>query len=210
MRLPAQDIEATEERCKNDPSAENIRQALLKIEAEGEEGGWDAPPQLFGLECDTQVTVEPLLTLSDALLHALDWYHGNMGLALQHMARALVVAAKEFDLGVGDHIHGFVLRSEAFVNPRLNPGETMDPSLQEAFKEHRLHSHPERVEARIVVMMGRDGLFWLVLRERGEDPEVVAMMPEGDFQHFGNLGNALGRMIAAVVSNPVPVPERYS
>jgi hypothetical protein len=81
------------------------------------------------------------------------------------------------------------------------------PDFKEVRRTHTMHAHPDRREMRTILVAGRDGLLWSVVRLRGgTGPEVHAALPEsGGGIGGGGVPHALGRIVAAAVHNPFPI-----
>lgn len=83
--------------------------------------------------------------------------------------------------------------------------QSNDPLAKKLFLEHRLHEYEHRGEGRIVYCVGRDGILWVVRRERDGVPIALAYLPESDGGHAGSIVNGLSRLLNAMCSNPVPI-----
>lgn len=225
MYFTEEAIAATDERCLKEKLLDRTRAALLALEKEGHQAGWDsnlAIPHLFRIihhPIKHHIRVQPQKLMNRMLHDECEANGGNVGAGMQRIARSFEltremigntqVAAEEHARGYTlMKPYGYALRSEIWTTP-TQPEERADPTIAEACRTHRLHEHPARVEARMVMLLTRDGLLWMVLRKRREQPEVVMVMPEGDIEFVGGIGNALARMIAAETDNPmIPVPKR--
>lgn len=82
---------------------------------------------------------------------------------------------------------------------------TKDPVAKKLFLEHRLDEYEHREEDRIVYFIGRDGILWVVRRERDGVPLALAFLPDSERGHVGSIVNGLSRLLNAMVSNPVPI-----
>jgi hypothetical protein len=205
-----------------------IRTQLLLLETEGHDAGWDGPlagPRLFEM-CHhpdrPAVATRWAGPLQAALEQCCDALDGDVGAALLRIADVGEIASKfrrGGDYSRGAHVlhdlyqppqgmpdaqfHGWGLRSESWM---LRSGAA---DFDETSYAHKIHEHAERVEARTVWYVGRDGWLWMVNRIRGAEPQVVAIAPESTkISASGNLVHALARLTQAVASNPVPQRER--
>lgn len=225
-------VARTDELCAVDGRAARTRVLLHRLEVKGHKSGWDgdaALPEVFVVDYNPdsdQVVYRWAEPITGIVRDAMERNGGNVGAALQVVASSAerIRAGEQAphplappnpfagmpadqDLFGGNtpgwKFYGYGLRSEGWTTPR--GGVTRDSSLHQAAHERRLHEHPDRVEARVVWLAGRDGIAWHLVRRRGESPQCIAFRPESDLDFGGNIGNALGRMTNAAVGNPVPV-----
>lgn len=185
------------------PPEANIRRALSKMENDGHRKGWGRSPAVYRL---IQRSDEGYLTLSrDGRLTRM--LRGGAKRLRGDVSEALSVIATRAartdetsgamnllcGLGPDDRVYGFALRNE-------EPGKWWGSSGQ-------VSDVVNATEMRLVWMVTRDGSCWKVLRVRDQEPRVMAIAPDGDTATESSILNALGRLVAAVVNNPVPVPD---
>jgi len=78
--------------------------------------------------------------------------------------------------------------------------------------DHRLHTHPRRMESRQIHFFARDGWAWDVIRVRHTDTVklpryCIAHNPESDMQFGGVITVAMSRICNGIASNPVPIRQ---
>lgn len=212
------DTTRTDAMCAGDPKLAAIRDALLRVEAMANERGWDYDSNIGHL---LEVSSTPGLW-GQAELHiesAAAAFHDKMrelsdspGESLAVLASTMETASRRLrengttgDIPVtANHdatFYGWALLTETWMV--ITPSDAEQPT-------GGLAGHPDRIEARMIQLVGRDGLHWTVLRQRGEATATVVVNPpeSTSMDLCGRVPNALGRMTAAVVDNPVPIPVR--
>lgn len=223
--IPDDQVARTEEMCEREPLAARTRMALLRIEKAHHREGWDnTPPTLYRVEQDTRRDYVATYRsgITSTLLDLIPRAGGDTGEALAMLAggieavaqgvRSTVTAALTADLMAGERpghrFYGYALVHEGWQTPVMADMEGDELAhWQGAVERKEIHREAGRLEVRMVNLVARDGLQWLVTRVRRQPPvRVLAMRPEGDYQVAGLVGNSLGRMTRAVVCNPSPVP----
>lgn len=210
----------------SDPLADNLRTRLIKIEQQGHRAGWDshlAKPMLFSISTypGTTSVQHHWHDYLDTVLHTFHERTGDGSGALIRMAEIFEgLTHPHPDDGFADaravfneirkdanrarswRFHGFGIRYEAW-----KVGATPDDrdELIHAARNKRLNEHPQRRETRFVYFTGRDGLTWIVNRERGYQPAVYLQRPEARSGHFGAIPHALSRITNVLADNPVPI-----
>ena len=212
--FPTDMIEATDRLCAETPRYAAIRQVLLDLEADGHRAGWDHPvnaPTIFTFTRDRllgRVHAHPSPVVNLALRVGLIRGSGEPGEVLAHLAAAFDQAREEVGPTEvtdtpGVDFYGYAFRGEGWAV------DEPDDTAREAAQRHELYRHPGRVEIRQVYLAGRDGLSWWVLRRRGQDPQVLAALPESTTWNQGGLvPNALVRMTNARAQSHAPVPAQ--
>lgn len=224
----------TQQFCADQPPQQEIRTTLLRAEKQIHQNGWDAPPEMFFLQQNTK-TMRVRYTKLDTLSHLLVTLPGRSPDALQMIAefterlraqamassasplaetvppalRHLAFARPDQDLfkGVGPNwrFHGIGFAHEAWLRLRATPED------MELIKQHRLYTHPERIEIRQIYYTGRDGWNWQVLRLRRTPTKIVVprycvvLNNDNAPQIAGTVPHYLSRLCNAIVSNPVPI-----
>lgn len=213
--------------CAADPNLEAMRHLLLQVERDAHQRGWNKRSnitKLFEVKRDDDLlTLRMAGVLQTALDERIKAHDGNAGLAMLDIARAVERARQLVSTSGGaasalkdlhgtgtGTLYGWGLLSEVWLGYRK---EDWTPERKKAFDQamddRKLSKSPERIEARMIYMVGRDGYYWAVMRHRGEAPIAVVIKPESlKLELQGNIAHALGRMVNAIASNPVPVPAR--
>lgn len=110
----------------------------------------------------------------------------------------------------GFRFFGYGIRMEMWKVPWDRSEE-----VRAAAMARELHSRPDRVEFRMVAFVARDGLAWLVMRDRGSEPYTTAFAAsEADAHFVGGIAHNLSRLVAAAIDEPLPIisqdfPERF-
>lgn len=211
------------------------RRSMLKVERVANSHGWDQLPVLFRAEYRADpaaVVLIPSEGLTQCLGQAIervrevtgqpdvakamrvlgDFMEGTMA----PMWRDLMEVPRDRDIIDEGELPGFRFYGYAMTNEGwMRRLEDMSPEAEAEYIRRleagrRIEQDAERVEVRMLHMACRDGRLWSVKRERGGGPQVTMSVPEGDSGWAGQVVNALGRMVRAVVGNPVPVPEMAS
>lgn len=212
------DTTRTDAICAGDPKLAAIREALLRVEAIADEHGWDHDSSVGHL---LEVSSVPgLWGQADIRVEsAADEFHAKMrelsdspGESLAALANAMETRMRMLREGGATGnvqvtanpnatFYGWAFLTETWVV--ITPSETEEPAGS-------LADHPDRTEARMIELVGRDGLHWTVFRGRGEAAATVVVNPpeSTSMNLYGRVPNALGRMTAAVVDNPVPIPAQ--
>jgi hypothetical protein len=103
---------------------------------------------------------------------------------------------------------GYGIRAEVWA-AYTSPGKA-DEAKRYAYAG-RLHEYPQRQEFRYIWFITRTGDTWIVERRRSHLPVIVRLHPREETPHHlmgGNIFNALGRLVNAVVTEDVPVWNR--
>jgi hypothetical protein len=207
----------TQALCADDPWMEGVRQLLLRLEHNANIA------KLFEVSKSASgVGLRMADVLQEGFDFRIDQRGGNTGLALLDVACAAEFARRKlveegcdptrdlWEPELGTEVYGWGLLSESWmVDSRGGWTPEQRAAFEEAQAQRRLHEHPDRIEIRMIHLVCRDGNFWTVMRERGSQPVAVVQKPESlGLNVVGNIPHALGRIVDAIVNNPVPVPAR--
>lgn len=212
------DTTRTDAMCAGNPKLAAIRDALLRLEAMADERGWDNESNIghllevsdvLGPWGQTEIRIESAATVLRDKIRELSNSPGEALAALANSAEKTTRILRENgvtgDLPVTVNpdatLYGWAFLSETWMVITTPEAEASIGSLAD---------HPDRIEGRTIQLVGRDGLHWTVHRRRGETAAtVVVNPPESTIMDLqGRVPNALGRMTAAMVDNPVPIPTR--
>lgn len=210
----------TDNYCATNPQAANIRDMMFDLERRAHATGWDGPdsnPRVFAVAAHPNVPdVDSLWAdpLTEHLHTLTEQFNGNVGQALQALAadhedmrRKGAFPPDQDVLPPADNgwrFHGLGFRCEAWGTL------SDDPQGIEMALHHRLNEYAGRTELRTVYFYDRDGNFWTVSRIRSGSPYIQVIPHDGhpDLDSMGMIGNALSRMVNAIIPDPVPVRAR--
>lgn len=210
--------------CARDPNLEGMRQLVLKLERDAHKRGWDHEDnqhKLFEvMRGEDLVGLRMAGMLQDAFDMRCAQREGNVGFALLDLSRAVEETRREMGTDAASDmygpelvdavVYGWGLLSETWMVAQPRDATPEQKAAQSrASQNHELHLHPDRIEGRMIQLVCRDGMHWTVMRERGKPAKAMVQKPESlGTTVGGNVPYGLGRMLNAIVSNPVPVPSR--
>lgn len=208
--------EFVEDLCARDPRAARTRMVLLRLERQAHSHGWSHrdTPMIFELTHNTrthhvtyrkstafQAIVVDILRRSDLAVgeafqvlaeHVEKMERGEFDKHLPPSLREMLMSIMKIKSPDGTEFYGYAARHEAWAAP--DDGVDCRPSLR-----------TDRIELRGVHFAARDGLFWQVIRIRGEQPRVLVDQPGNEDASVGDVANALSRLTRVFANNPVPI-----
>lgn len=184
---------------------DNVAHALLALEDEGHQAGWDHPlnaPAIFHLNANPETARIRAAFSSDLTtaftVIAAPYPPDQTGLALLNLAARLHVAISNgtrLDTPPWP-LHGYGIRME--LHTAAN-----EPFARKAHQEGRLREYPTAHEARAITFVDVNGYVWWLVRLRGKEVELGAGKRTDNAAPF-SFAHALDAMIAAALQRPFP------
>lgn len=209
--------EFVEDLCARDQRAARTRMALLRLERQAHSHGWDHRDTSMIFELSYNKSTGHVQHRKSPAFHAIVtdiFSSGDMavGDAFQALAahvekvasggfddplgaqlRKMIMSLMKTESSDGWAFYGYAMRWEGWIAPD-NDG-----------RDCKASQHPERQRSRGIHFAARDGLFWQVVRLRGEQPFVMVETPESEDGSVGDIPNALSRLTRVFANNPVPI-----
>jgi hypothetical protein len=211
--FPPELLARTDELCAATPLHAGVRATLLDLEARGEAAGWDSPandPRVYSFEHHPglgRVRATLSATVNAVFRVGLARADGEPGQALAYLATVYDRVRERFGPATGLTADGFTFYGYGYAGEGWASPPDPDEEAWAYARRRALHEYPERIEIRQVYLAGRDGVFWWVLRARGQAAEAVAALPESTlWAQTGLVPNALARMTNALAGGHAPVP----
>jgi hypothetical protein len=163
---------------------------------------WDEPPALF------------FLYLSDGECHARNlhvpdryWSGRNPASVLSLMADRLGEFSDLLQQVAPEHLHGAAFYTETWTVEQPPAGTAERSEVMADALAHRVHTRPDKVEARSMWAVDRGGVLYSALQRRGIDgaPSVRAYYPKpGAPAVSGTVPKALERIVTAMLADAMP------
>lgn len=234
----------TQRLCSDQPLQAEVRRVLLSAEKTLHEDGWDRPPKIFHLQLNDRtgrVRFTEFEKFSRLLIGFPNLRPPDALGVLTRVTEYIRAQVQAPAAGLDDVIRDLPPEMRVlFMRARGNPDADLfggggrdwrflgvgmafegwtviehDSSIEELARNHRLYTHPDRVEMRQIFYVARDGLSWDVQRLRHAPPGhpsryCVILNQENNLHLAGSIPHMLSRMCNAIASNPVPVtaPDR--
>lgn len=187
---------------RGDKLNDNVAHALLALEAQGHDAGWDHPvnaASIFTLNAHpTELRIRAGWSphLTELYRTYMDHHPHETGACLLNIAYNLHQGAASGALEFTEPpwpLHGYGIRAEVYTGIHDHgDGE-----------QHKCNGeHPEAQEARFITFVDVNGCAWWLVRVRDEEPELGAG-PRTEEASF-SFAHALDGLIAAVLQRPFP------
>jgi hypothetical protein len=165
--------------------------------------GWDEPPGLYFLYLEDGKCYARRQALPGAV-----WRSGPPAAVLSAMAGCLGEVSGTLHQIAPEALHGVAFYTEAWTVMQPEAGTAQRSEVMADAMAHRVHTRPDRVEARTMWAVDRAGIVYGALQRRDVDkaPMVTVTYPKPGMPYAGDIPEALGRMVAAMI--PETLPDR--
>lgn len=175
--------------------SEDFKPTVVMLERQADRKGWDQPPALYALLKGGATARFPLpedfwrLALPRQLLNAI------ADTLTYDREKARSVLRMVFE---PSEVVGIAFMTESWIVNTPKDGLYGRATVALA-EEHRLHEHRDRVEARTVYVVMRNGTFTVLNRERGRKPEWWDQPQLVNTPDSGVVPQIMDRLVKALV-----------
>lgn len=162
---------------------------------------WDEPPGLYFLYLDDGKCHVRRQPVPDAV-----WASGPPPHVLSAMADCLGEVSVTLQQIAPEALYGAAFYTEAWTVMQPEAGTAERSEVMADAMAHRVHTRPDRVEARTMCAVDRAGIVYGVLQRRDLDktPGVTVTYPKPGRRTAGEVPKALERMVAAMLAEAMP------
>jgi hypothetical protein len=175
---------------------------LAALAAEvGSRTEWDEPPALYFLHlADGKCLARPI-DIPRAI-----WASGPPALVLSAMADCMEPFADLLRQISPEGLRGAAFYSETWTVRQPEAGTALRSEVMADAMAHRLHTRPDRVEARTMWAVDRAGNVYGAIKRRDIDdaPKTTVAYAKAGRRIGGEVPDALGRMVTALLAVTMP------
>jgi len=163
--------------------------------------GRDEPPGLYFLYLEDGKCYARRQALPGAV-----WRSGPPAAVLSAMAGCLGEVSGTLHQIAPEALHGVAFYTEAWTVMQPEAGTAQRSEVMADAMAHRVHTRPDRVEARTMWAVDRAGIVYGALQRRDIDPvpRTTVAYPKAGARIGGDVPKALERMVTAMLADTAP------